>query len=285
MRVLGIASAVLILLGLGIWWWLQPSDFVLVVKVLDNQTGEADPSDVGRFTVQLSNNPRDTINLQLSSSSPDQGGPELDSLTFTGSDWDVPKTVTVIGQDEWIDDDDVIYRILLYWEDPKKERQKIETTVSMISVDDDQKMILIGHSTSQNQDTIELRVRLATQPLSEVELWVRGGDSSWNYEGRKKGTSNLFKGSSTPQNLHFDEKNWNVPQKLEIRSSSGSLNFSEDDLAYQNYDWVIRDAEVKMQWLKMVVFQPSQRGDYVNMSHSVLINPQRCLRCNLSPDS
>ena len=233
MRVLGIASAVLVLLGLGIWWWLQPSDFVLVVKVLDNQTGEADPSDVGRFTVQLSKNPRDTINLQLRSSSPDQGGPELDSLTFTGSDWDVPKTVTVIGQDEWIDDDDVIYRILLYWEDPKKERQKIETTVSMISVDDDQKMILIGHSTSQNQDTIELRVRLATQPLSEVELWVRGGDSSWNYEGRKKGTSNLFKGSSTPPNLHFDEKNWNVPQILEIRSSSGSLNFSEDDLAYQ----------------------------------------------------
>ncbi len=92
----------------------------------------------------------------------------------------MPKTVTVIGQDEWIDDDDVIYQILLYWEDPKKERQKIETTVSMISVDDDQKMILIGHSTSQNQDTIELMVRLATQPLSEVELWVRGGDSSWN---------------------------------------------------------------------------------------------------------
>ena len=113
MRLLGLASAVLILLGLCIWWWLQPSDFVLVVKVLDNQTGEADPSDVGRFTVQLSNNPRDTINLQLSSSSPDQGGPELDSLTFTGSDWDVPKTVTVIGQDEWIDDDDVIYQILL----------------------------------------------------------------------------------------------------------------------------------------------------------------------------
>ena len=91
MRVLGIASAVLVLMGLGIWWWLQPSDFVLVVKVLDNQTGEADPSDVGRFTVQLSNNPRDTINLQLSSSSPDQGVPELDSLTFTGSDWAVPK--------------------------------------------------------------------------------------------------------------------------------------------------------------------------------------------------
>mgnify|MGYP003327028867 CR=1 FL=1 len=87
MRVLGIASAVLILLGLGIWWWLQPSDFVLVVKVLDNQTGESDPTDVGRFTVQLSNNPRNTINLQLSSSSPDQGDPELDSLTFTGSNW------------------------------------------------------------------------------------------------------------------------------------------------------------------------------------------------------
>ena len=107
MRLLGIASAVLILLALVIWFWLQPSDFVLVVKVMDNQTGEADPSDVGRFTVQLSNNSRDTINLQLSSSSPDQGVPELDSLTFTGSDWDVPKTVSVIGQDEWIDDDDL----------------------------------------------------------------------------------------------------------------------------------------------------------------------------------
>ena len=172
MRLLGLASAVLILLGLGIWWWLQPSDFVLVVKVLDNQTGEADPSDVGRFTVQLSKNPRDTIKLQLSSSSPDQGGPELDSLTFTGSDWDVPKSVTVIGQDEWIDDDDVIYRILLFWEDPKKERQKIETTVFMISVDDDQKMILIGQSTSQNQDTIHRRLLYLMQVFAEEQSTV-----------------------------------------------------------------------------------------------------------------
>jgi hypothetical protein len=285
MRVLGVVIAVLVLLGLGIWWWMQPSDFVLVVKVLDNQTAEADPSDVGRFTVQLSKNPWDTIILQLSSSSPDQGLPEVDSLTFTESDWDLPKTVTVLGQDEWIDDDDVIYTIRLFWEDPKKERKEAEAIVSMLGVDDDQMMILIGHSSSEDPNRIDLNVRLATQPIAEVELWVRGGDSSWNYEGRKKGTNNLFKGTSNPRNLHFDEKNWNVPQKLEIRSSSGSLNYSKDDLAYQNYDWVIRDAEVKMQWLKMVVFQPSQRGDYVNMSHSVLINPQRCLRCNLSPDS
>ncbi len=285
MRVLGVVFAVLVLFGLGIWWWMKPSDFVLVVKVLDNQTAEADPSDVGRFTVQLSKNPWDTIILQLSSSSPDQGQPEVDSLTFTESDWDLPKTVTVLGQDEWIDDDDVIYTIRLFWEDPKKERKEVEAIVSMLGVDDDQKMILIGHSSSEDPNRIDLNVRLATQPIAEVELWVRGGDSSWNYQGRKGKKKNHFKGTSNPQMLYFDEGNWNVPQKVEIRSLSGSLDFSKDELAKRNYDWVIRDAEVKMQWLKMVVFQPNQRGDYINMSHSVLIDSQRCLRCNLNPDS
>jgi hypothetical protein len=270
----------------GIWWYGTPPRFEVVVQVLDDTTGEAPGEsgpDVGLFTVQLSKNPRGSVTFSLISLAPDQGLPEASTLTFDSRDWDQPKTVTVIGQDEFIDDDEVAYRIHLFWEDPETER-RAEAWVELLGLDDDRKRILIGHLPPEAADTARVQVQLATQPVTPVELWVQGGESSWNRTGLSQSRT-VFKALAQPERLFFDASNWNVPQTVEVRSRGGSLKASGEAEARQNYDWVIRDGALQMQWLKLVVVQPHEHTDYRNFSHSVLINPERCLRCNGAPGS
>ncbi len=273
-------------LGAGAWWYLVPPTFELQVTVLDATTGEAPDEtgpDVAQFQVRLSKNPRASVTLQLTSSDPEQGTPERSTLTFTEDNWDRPQTVTVLGTDEFLDDGDVSYQVRLFWEDPGTDR-KAEAVVDLLGLDDDEKQILIGFLPSSQPDEARLQVSLATQPVTPVELWVRGGESSWKHTGLT-GQEDAFRAVASPGVLQFDASNWQIPQVVTLRSRTGSLATTTDAEARQNYDWVIRSRSVQLEWLKVVVLQPHDSGDYRNYSHSVLLNPSRCLRCNRPPAS
>ncbi len=273
-------------LGFGAWWYLTPPTFELQVTALDTTTGEAAGEsglDVGVFEVQLSANPRGPVTLQLTSSNPDQGVPERPTLTFTEENWNRPQAFTVLGVDEFLDDGDVPYQVHLLWEDPDTDR-RAEATVDLLGLDDDEKQILIGFLPASAPNEARLQVSLATEPETPVELWVKGGESSWKHSGMR-GQETDFRAVASPEVLRFDVHNWQVPQEVTIRSRTGSLAALTEEEARRNFDWVIRGTSLRLEWLKVVVLQPYDSGDYRNYSHSVLLNPQRCLRCNRPPAS
>lgn len=64
------------------------------------------------FSVVLDSEPLSDVSIQLATSDSTEGLPSPTNLTFTASNWNVPQTVDVTGQDDAILDGDVAYEIV-----------------------------------------------------------------------------------------------------------------------------------------------------------------------------
>ncbi|MBH31947.1 MAG: hypothetical protein CMG71_08215 [Candidatus Marinimicrobia bacterium] len=74
------------------------------------ETTEAAAKD--SFSIQLESEPVAPVTIPLASTKPAEGELSADSLTFTSSDWNTPKTVTVTGLNDSLVDGDRTYKIL-----------------------------------------------------------------------------------------------------------------------------------------------------------------------------
>src|SRR5262249_57095318 len=63
------------------------------------------------FTVRLTSQPKPDVTIPVASSNAAEGVAAPASLTFTAADWNVPQTVTVTGQDDFMVDGNVAYSI------------------------------------------------------------------------------------------------------------------------------------------------------------------------------
>ena len=99
------------------------ADSVLVVEITNpgvtvSQTSltTTEAAGAGRtatFTVVLDTQPTANVTIDLSSDNTNEGTVSTGSLTFTPTDWDVEQTVTVTGVDDFGDDGDVPYSIVI----------------------------------------------------------------------------------------------------------------------------------------------------------------------------
>ena len=64
------------------------------------------------FTVVLNAQPIANVTIALASTDVTEGTISAGSLTFTSSNWNVPQTVTVTGQNDDVDDGDIVYGIV-----------------------------------------------------------------------------------------------------------------------------------------------------------------------------
>jgi hypothetical protein len=67
---------------------------------------------IAPFTIVLTYQPTAEVTIPLSSSNPAEGIPHVGAITFTPNDWNVPKQVLVLGQDDGVFDGDVKYTII-----------------------------------------------------------------------------------------------------------------------------------------------------------------------------
>jgi hypothetical protein len=94
---------------------------------------------IATFTVVLTSAPTSAVSIVVSSSNKAEGYPDVTSLLFDSTDWSKPKTVTVKGADDVIDDGDIGYSIIL---DPAISKDTKynginPTDVSVTNTDDD----------------------------------------------------------------------------------------------------------------------------------------------------
>ncbi|MFA6915953.1 MAG: Calx-beta domain-containing protein, partial [Parachlamydiales bacterium] len=82
---------------------------IIVPTTADVTTSEG--SDTTTFDITLSSAPRDPVTVTIVTSDPTEGTPSTTTLTFDSSNWDIPQTVTITGQDDAIVDGNISYTI------------------------------------------------------------------------------------------------------------------------------------------------------------------------------
>lgn len=187
-------------------------------------TSEALTSDT--FTVRLNTAPATTVTIPVTStdategllrggSSPATSAPIID-LTFTTANWSTPQTVTILGQDDAVDDGNQTYSLTVGppTGDPDY-AALLQQTVAVTNVDDDTAGITVTASptplvTSENGTTATFTVRLNTQPTVDVAVLVTSGNAA---EGLlSAGAENLV----GVVHLNFTVANWNSPQTVTV---------------------------------------------------------------------
>jgi hypothetical protein len=168
------------------------------------------------FTVRLTEAPTDDVVINLSSSNDAEGTPDLTSLTFTTANWDVAQTVTVTGGDDFIDDGDLPYQIVLdaALSNDVNYNGLDPADVDVVNQDDDTGGLVVTPKTSLliNEGGVALiDVQLASQPTDVVMIPVR--------------TLGPFRKEAVvkPAQLVFTPDNWNVPQRVSVRGKPDAV--------------------------------------------------------------
>jgi uncharacterized delta-60 repeat protein len=148
-----------------------------------------------QFTIQLTCSPRSPVTVNLRSSSPTDGNPTVSSVTFLPTDPLTPKTVTVVGVDDQVDDGHVLYTIIT---DPAVSTDPAfsglnPADVRVLSVNNDYAGIEVtptaGLTTTESGGTAQFTVRLLTIPRAPVTI---GLTSTRTAEGTVSPSSLVF---------------------------------------------------------------------------------------------
>jgi len=151
------------------------------IDSMNNSTTEGGAT--ANFDIALTSEPLAAVTVNFSSSDPSEGVTDVNSLTFTPGDWDVPQTVTVTGVDDAIDDGDQPYEITfgaITSVDPLYPDLTPES-VSMNNVDDDTAAIvvsLISGPTTTAGGTATFSMVLATEPTANVTVFFDSNDTT-----------------------------------------------------------------------------------------------------------
>lgn len=166
------------------------------------------------FTVVLDSQPTADVSIGLNSSDATEGTVSPSSLIFTSSDWSTPKTVTVTGVNDFVQDGSVTYTIVT---SPAVSADSNyngldPANVSASNTDNDSADVTItesGGSTNVTEggaaDTYS--IVLTTQPLADVTITV-DPDSQ----------TSVGAGAGVSTSLTFTSANWNTPQVVSVTS-------------------------------------------------------------------
>lgn len=174
------------------------------------------------FTVTLDLAPTNFVTINLSSSNPTEGLVAPASLSFDPTNWNIPQTVTVTGQDDAVADGPVNYSIVL---DPSASDDVNYSTlnpinVSVVNTDNELPGISVtptgGLVTTEAGGNATFSVFLNRQPTADVVVGLS--------------SSNPAEGTVSPTSLTFTPSDWNTPHIVTV---TGVDDFKQDgDVAY-----------------------------------------------------
>ena len=161
----------------------------------------------GTDTVEMSLMSEPTAVIRLTFASSDSGeataGPDL---SFRATNWDVPQTLTVTGQDDGVRDGDQPYTITVgVFFSSDRVYSTLTATISGINVDDDIPDISLDRtsvSTDEGGGEATVMVSLTTLPTSEVTLALSSSD--------------MGEARVSPEALTFAPADWDTPQPITV---------------------------------------------------------------------
>ncbi len=169
------------------------------------------------FNVQLDLAPTNDVIISVASSNPAEGTVSASSLTFNSTNWNVPQTITITGQDDLVADGNVAYTIILApsYSGDTNYLNLNPPDVSVINVDDEEAGITVtptvGLTTTEAGGTTAFYVFLNRQPTADVTIGIA--------------SSNTAEGVVSTNALTFNPGNWSVPQMVTV---TGVDDFKKD---------------------------------------------------------
>ena len=174
------------------------------------------------FAVVLESEPVADVTITVATDDGTEGTVEPTVLTFTAGDWSDPRTVTVRGVDDKLDDGDVPYSVVMSVssDDPLYAAMDL-TALTVTNLDDDEAGIAVDAAseltTNEAGDmTVQFAVVLESEPLADVTITVATDDGS--------------EGTVEPTVLRFTAGNWSDPQTVTIRGVDDKLD--DGDVPY-----------------------------------------------------
>jgi hypothetical protein len=177
----------------------------ITVSAISGNTTEA--GGTATFTVALESQPTVAVTIDLSSSDTSEGTVSPASLTFTTANWNTPRTVTVTGVNDLVDDNNIAYTIITApasSADPNYDLLNAGD-VGLSNTDDDIAGVTvsaISRHTTEAGGTATFTIRLNSQPEANVSLTLSSSD--------------LTEGAVAPTLMTFDSTNWNAPQTVTV---------------------------------------------------------------------
>ncbi|WP_417731449.1 Calx-beta domain-containing protein [Rosistilla oblonga] len=174
------------------------------------------------FRVVLNSQPTATVTIPLSSNNALEGTVSPSQLVFTTSNWNVPQTVTVTGQNDDIDDGDQSYKIVLAKPTGADAAYTALSAneVPVTNVDDDTAGVVVtptsGLVTGEDGRTATFTVRLQSRPLGNVTVGLVSSDTT--------------EGTLSTSSLSFNVTNWNTPQTVTVTGLND--NVDDGDIVY-----------------------------------------------------
>src|SRR5207237_9249429 len=135
------------------------------------------------FTVVLNSQPTANVTIALSSSNAAEGTVSPASLTFTSANWNVARTVTVTGVNDFVDDGDVAYSIVTAAATSTDGNYTglNAADVSVTNTDDDTAGITItptsGLTTTEAAATATFTIVLDSKPTANVSISISSSNT------------------------------------------------------------------------------------------------------------
>jgi hypothetical protein len=190
------------------------------ITAISGDTTEA--GGTATITIVLDSEPYATVSMNLASSDSTEGTISPGGLTFTTINWNIPKTVTVTGVDDDVDDGDVVYSIVTGSAFGGGYYLYNAPDVSVTNTDDDTREVTvsaISGDTTEAGGTATFTVVLDSEPTADVTIGLTSSDTT---EGTVAPASLTFTAGATG--------NWATAQTVTI---TGVNDFVVDgDIAY-----------------------------------------------------
>jgi hypothetical protein len=160
------------------------------------------------FTVKLNSQPTVNVTIPVASNNLNEGTVSTGLLTFTTSNWNTAQTVTVTGVDDFVQDGNILYTIVLSAAgggDAHYTGMK-PSDVSVTNLDNDTAGFTVtptaGLVTTEAGGTAQFTVKLNSQPTTNVTIPVS--------------SSNTGEGTVSTGLLTFTTTNWNTAQTVTV---------------------------------------------------------------------
>ena len=184
----------------------------IILSLISGPTTEA--GGTATFTIVLNTQPSADVTILLSSNDATEGSVGPGSVTFTSVNWNVPQTITVTGQNDFLIDGNVNYLIVTSaaLSADVNYNNLDASDVSVVNTDDDTADFTISKTTaatSETGSTDNFTVVLNAQPATDVVISVISGDPT--------------EGAVSSSSLTFTSGNWNTPQTVTITGLADNI--------------------------------------------------------------
>lgn len=184
------------------------------VSTISGTTSEAGTT--ATFTVVLASQPTADVTITLASDDTTEGVASPGAITFTTADWDQPKTITVMGVDDTLDDNDIVFHVVL---DPATSTDASYAgidppDVTVTNVDDDGASITVtapvgGLQTDESGKTDSFTLVLTSQPTDVVTVPVMSNAPT--------------EGLTQIASVTFTTLDWNVPHEVFVTGQDDTI--------------------------------------------------------------